>query len=131
MHKKISIIAASIALMGALSACGRPATPPPTVASERYTAYGHYYTEGTLITNDGNAWDYHTDAISDQTPVDAMPVWAGFDDNGTPADITDDIVLGLVYDRETAIYDALETALEDEFAIERDGNNIRIKGGVN
>lgn len=46
----------------------------------------------------------------------------GFDDNETP----DDIILGLVYDRETAIYDALETALSDEFEIERNDNNIRI-----
>ena len=93
----------------------------------RYTAYGRYYTDGTVITNDGNEWSYSTDTISDKTPYDTMPVWIGFDDNGT-ADITDDIILGLVYDRETAIYDALETALSDEFELERDGNNIHIGG---
>ena len=42
-------------------------------------------------------------------------------------DITDDIILGLVYDRNTAIYDDLETALSDKFELERDGNNIHIK----
>ena len=94
----------------------------------RYTAYGRYYTNGTVITNDGNEWGYSTDTISDKTPTDAMPVWIGFDDNGTPADITDDIILGLVYDRNTAIYDALETALSEEFELERDGNNIHIGG---
>lgn len=93
----------------------------------RYTAYGRYYTDGTVITNDGNEWAYSTDSISDKTPTDAMPVWIGFDDNGT-TDITDDIILGLVYDRETAIYDALETALSDEFELTRDANNIHIGG---
>lgn len=93
----------------------------------RYTAYGRYYTDGTVITNDGNEWSYSTDVISDKVPTDNMPVWIGFDDNGT-ADITDDIILGLVYDRNTAIYDALETALSDEFELERDGNNIHIGG---
>jgi hypothetical protein len=99
----------------------------PEVVHTRYTAYGRYYTDGTVITDDGNEWSYSTDTISDKTPTDNMPVWIGFDDNGT-ADITDDIILGLVYDRNTAIYDALETALSDEFELERDGNNIHIGG---
>lgn len=98
----------------------------PEVVHTRYTAYGRYYTDGTVVTNDGNEWAYSTDTISDKTPTDNMPVWIGFDDNGT-TDITDDIILGLVYDRNTAIYDALETALADEFELERDGNNIHIK----
>ena len=34
----------------------------------RYTAYGRYYTDGTVITNDGNEWSYTTDIISDKTP---------------------------------------------------------------
>lgn len=93
----------------------------------RYTAYGRYYTNGTVVTDDGNEWSYTTDTISDKTPTDAMPVWIAFDDNGT-VDITDDIILGLVYDRETAIYDDLEAALGDAFELERDGNNIKIGG---
>ena len=100
------------------------------IANTTYTAYGRYYTDGTVTTNDGNDsmwWEYSTDSISNQTPYDGMPVWVAFDDNGTPDDITDDIILGLVYDRETAIYDDLETALSDKFELERDGNNIRIK----
>ena len=99
----------------------------PTVESTRYTAYGRYYTDGTVITDDGNIWDYSTDTISDKTPYDNMPIWIGFDDNGTPDEIHDDIILGAVYDRETAIYDALETALADEFELERNDNNIQIK----
>lgn len=98
------------------------------VEHTKYTAYGRYYTDGTVITADCNEWAYSTDIISDKTPYDGMPVWIGFDDNGTPDNITDDIVLGLVYDLETAIYDDLEDALGDKFEIERDGNNINIKG---
>lgn len=97
--------------------------------SQRYTAYGRYYINGTVTTDDGNVWEYSTDSISDKTPTDAMPVWVGFDDNGTPDIVEDDIILGLVYDRNTAIYDDLETALSDKFELEREGNNIRIKGG--
>lgn len=126
MKKMLALILA----MGAfLMTTGCTSTEPaPKVESQRYTAYGRYYTDGTVITNDGNEWSYSTDIISDKTPYDAMPVWVGFDDNGT-ADITDDIILGLVYDRETAIYDQLETALSESFELEREGNNIKIKGG--
>ena len=102
----------------------------PKVEPQRYTAYGRYYTDGTVITNDGNEWEYQTDLISDRIPTDAMPVWVGFDDNGTPNEVTDDIILGLVYDRNTAIYDDLESALSDSFQLERDGNNIQIKGEI-
>lgn len=100
------------------------------VEPQTYTAYGRYYTDGTVITDDGYdalGWYYSTDTISDMTPYDAMPVWIGFSDNGTPDYIKDDIILGLVYDRETAIYDELETALGDSFETERDGNNIRVQ----
>ena len=96
-------------------------------AHTRYTEYGRYYTNGVVITDDGNEWSYTTDTISDKTPYDNMPIWIGFDDNATPNDITDDIILGVVYDRETAIYDALESELSAEFELERDGNNIRIQ----
>ena len=121
----IKRLAALILVMGAfLMTTG--CVPPSKAEPKTYTTYGRYYTNGTVITNDGNEWAYTTDTISDRTPTDAMPVWVGMDDNGTPDDITDDIILGLVYDRNTAIYDALETALSDEFEIERNGNNIKI-----
>lgn len=100
--------------------------PAPQAESTRYTAYGRYYTDGTVITNDGNEWAYNTDSISDKAPYNAMPVWVGFDDNATPDDITDDEILGLVYDRNTAIYDQLEEELSEEFEVERNGNEIRI-----
>ena len=56
-----------------------------------------------------------------------MPVYICFDDAGTPDNIYDDIVLGVVYDRETAIYDSLEVSLSQSFELERDGNIIHIK----
>lgn len=105
--------------------CTKVETPKHEPA--QYTAYGRYYTNGTVITNDGNEWNYAADTISDRVPTDAMPVWVAFEDNGTPTDITDDIILGLVYDVNTAIYDALEIALSDKFEVERTDNNIRIK----
>lgn len=129
MHKSIIKTVALTLSVGAIimsTGCTK-SDPMPQVESTRYTAYGRYYTDGTVTTNDGNVWDYAADTISDRTPYDAMPIWIGFDDNGTPDDITDDIILGLVYDRETAIYDALEKELAESFEMERDGNNIRIQ----
>lgn len=125
------LIAISILFTLFLSGCTtkvEPTSQIQKVESTRYTAYGRYYTNGTVITDDGNIWDYSTDTISDKEPTDNMPVWIGFDDNGTPTDITDDIVLGLVYDVNTAIYDALETELSQEFELTRDGNTIHIGG---
>ena len=125
--KKLLALALTAGAFLMLAGC---ATNEPKVHT-RYTAQGRYYTDGTVITADGNEWGYAADLISDQTPTDAMPVWAGFDDNGTPDDIADDIILGLVYDRNTAVYDALETALSDKFVLERDGNNIKIQEVIN
>lgn len=96
------------------------------VEHTQYTAFGRYYTDGTVITDDGNIWGYDTDSISERAVYDNMPVWVGFDDNGTPNDITDDIILGLVWDKYTAIYDKLETSLSESFTIEREGNNLTI-----
>ena len=92
----------------------------------RYTAYGYYYIDGTVITDDGNEWDYMTDSISNHEPYDGMAVMVGFDDNGTTDDITDDIILGLVWDKTTSIYDKLEDALSDKFKVDRNGNDLKI-----
>lgn len=108
--------------------CSPKVEPTPKPDPQTYTAYGRYYTEGIVITNDGNEWGYSTDTISNRTPTDGMPIWVGFDDNGTPEEITDDIILGVVYDRNTAIYDELESALGEDFELEREGNNIHIGG---
>ena len=125
MKKLLALVPAGITALTV--GCTKAEAPTPKLESVRYTAYGRYYTNGTVITNDGNEWSYTTDTISDKTPTDAMPVWVAFEDNGTPDNIYDDIILGLVYDRNTAIYDALETALSDKFELERTNNNIYIK----
>lgn len=103
-------------------------TKTEIVEITKYTAYGRYYTDGTVITDDGNIWSYATDIISDKTPYDGMPIWVGFSDNGTSDRVEDDVILGVAYDRNTAIYDELETALGDSFELERQDNNIKIKG---
>lgn len=122
------ILTASILLLS-VSLCGC-ATTVDTVEQEHVQYYqsGRYYTFGELITNDGNVWEYTQDIISEEQAYNNEPVYAVFDDNGTPENIYDDAILGLVLDRETAIYDALEVALSAEFNLDRDGNNIRIHG---
>ena len=105
--------------------------PIAQVEAKTYTAYGRYYTDGNVITNNGSdalRWEYSTDLISNREPYDGMPVWIAFSDNGTSNIIKDDEILGLVFDRNTAIYDELEEELSEEFVIERDGNKITIKG---
>lgn len=79
----------------------------------------------SIICPNGEAFIYETDMISDVPVYDGMPVWAGFDDNGTPNDIKDDIVLGLVFDREIAIYDELYDSFSEneDWIVTRPRNN--------
>lgn len=128
MKKKIAI-----ALVGAtmlLSGC----TKEPQVIAEvkpvesaTYITAGRYYTCGEVITEDGNIWGYFQDIISEKESYNNEPIFALFDDNGTPDNIYDDEILGVVLDRETAIYDALEVALSESFNVERNGNIISVK----
>lgn len=128
-------IAFSLALL-ALTGCGNKATKTieteSAVESVVYFQYGRYHInadlQGQVLTEDGNIWGYTQDVISDNPAYHNEPVVAVFDDNGTPDDIYDDIILGLMLDRETAIYDKLEMAFSENgnFTVERDGNNIRI-----
>lgn len=120
--KKVLLITTICSIL--LTGCTKPAPAP--VQSEQYITQGRYYTDSHIITNDGNCWDYSTDIISDRTVQDNMPVFVAFDDNGTPDNIYDDVILGCVYDINTAIYDELEDKLSESFELERDGNNIRI-----
>lgn len=123
MKKILATILISLCLVGCNSTESEP-EPEHT----RYTVnYCRYYTDGTIITSDGMIWGYSTDTISDELPYDGMPVVMALDDNGTPDIIEDDIVLGLVYDRKTAIYDCLESELSEAFKLDRNENNIRIQ----
>ena len=58
----------------------------------QYTTDGTYYLDGTVITEDGNKWDYDTDTING----DGIAVVVRFDNNGT-INITDDIILSINY----------------------------------
>lgn len=107
--------------------------PSETIATETVLKetirieHGRYYLNGTVITNDGNEWWYSTREISSREPYDGMPVTVVFSDNGT-TEKTDDIIEGVVFDRETAIYDELEKEMSqvDGWTVTRNGNEIRI-----
>ena len=125
-------------ILTALSLCGCSVDEETSTdvvdATQEHSTYfqsGRYYfsadLQGEVVTEDGNIWGYTQDIISEEPSYHNEPVVAIFNDNGTPDVIEDDIILGLVLDRETAIYDALEVSLSEAFKIERDGNNIRIQ----
>ncbi len=124
----LSILALS---MITLTGCGnKPIEEESAVESAVYFQYGRYYfnanLNGQVVTKDGNIWNYTQEIISEKPSYHNEPVLAALDDNGTPNIIEDDSIIGLILDRETAIYDELESALSDDFTIEREGNNIRI-----
>lgn len=56
--------------------------------STNYVAPG-YYANGTVITDDGNIWDY-------QTEMRDSSVHVVFNDNGTADNIYDDIIIDLI-----------------------------------
>ena len=125
MKKVLAITLLALTLTG----CGTT-TPieAPKAECKAYIASGRYYSAGQLITNDGNIWGYTQDIISEKPSYDNEPVYAVFNDNGTPDVIEDDIIEGLVFDMETAIYDALEQEFSqvEGFTVERTNNNIKI-----
>lgn len=57
--------------------------------SANYVMPGHYYSDGTVITDDGNIWDY-------QTEMHDGSVHVVFNDNGTADNIYDDIIIDLI-----------------------------------
>lgn len=126
----LSILATSmIALVGCSPK--KQTISKPIVEKTVYFQSGRYYLNGNIITNDGNIWGYTQDIISEAPAYDNEPVYVGLNDNGTPNIIEDDEVVGLVLDRETAIYDELEKAFAEDsaFTVKREGNNITI--GIN
>ena len=93
---------------------------------EQYVTIGRYYVDGSIVTYDGNVWGYQTEIISDEPSYNNEPVYVVFDDNGTETDIYDDVIIDLMLDVRTAIYDELEIELSKEFVLERENNNIKI-----
>ena len=102
-----------------------PAQETTAVESQTYLLAGRYYTCGELYTKDGNVWEYSQDLINEKPSYDNQPVFALIDDMGT-GNKYDDVILGLVFDAETAIYDELEIRLAEEFSVTRDGNNLHL-----
>ena len=121
----IALMGATMLFTGCASTAEIPETTAPEVEHQTYIMSGRYYTNGELFTEDGNAWDFSQDIISEKPSYDNEPVFALIDDMGT-GNKFDDEVLGLVLDVETAIYDELEIALSEDFNIERNGNNLHI-----
>lgn len=78
--KKITFILFLCAII--LSGCGAKET-------SNYVAQGNYYSDGTVITNDGNIWDYQTEMSNGNVHV-------VFNDNGTTNNIYDDIIVDLI-----------------------------------
>ena len=124
MKKALIILSLAITLTGCTS------QPYSEIESNNYVVpHSRYYTDGTIETSDGMLWGYETETISNIQPYNGMPVFMCMNDNGTPEIIKDDIVLGLVFDRETAIYDALATSFDEgNIQYERNGNIIAIQG---
>lgn len=87
--KKFAICAAFGIFFGAMffTACDEPTTTVEH-SSNTYTTYGTY-SDGTVITDDGNIWDYSTDMDNDTSVV------VVFDDMGTNS-IYDDEILTIV-----------------------------------
>lgn len=82
------------ALMLAAQLTGACATTAPSASV--YTLDGIYCVD-EIYTSDGNHWSYDMlDYVGDVPAYDGMPVTVWLSDNGTPEDVTDDVVLGLV-----------------------------------
>lgn len=87
------ILAALMLAAQLTSAC---ATTAPSASANVYTLDGIYCVD-EVYTSDGNHWSYGMlDYVGDTPTYDGMPVTVWLSDNGTPDDMTDDIVLGLV-----------------------------------
>lgn len=77
--RKIALILAML-----LAGCQKQVEP------EMYIVSGHYYADGTIITEDGNIWGYTNETFDDNFPVNVL-----FDNNGTET-IYDDVIIGIV-----------------------------------
>lgn len=83
------------ALMLAAQLSGACATTAPSASANVYTLDGIYCVD-TVYTSDGNRWGYDmVDYVGDTPTYDGMPVTVWLSDNGTPDDVTDDVILAL------------------------------------
>lgn len=86
MRKLLIAVLTILYLVG----CGAESSPEPE--HTMYIVSGHYYACGEVITEDGNVWGY----VSGTSDYDNKPVNVLFDDMGTPDNIYDDEIVGLV-----------------------------------
>ena len=83
------------ALMLAAQLTGACATTAPSASANVYTLDGIYCVD-EVFTSDGNHWSYDMlDYVGDTPAYDGMPVTVWLSDNGTPDDVTDDVILAL------------------------------------
>ena len=83
------------ALMLAAQLTGACATTAPSASANVYTLDGIYCVD-EVFTSDGNRWSYDMlDYVGDVPAYDGMPVTVWLSDNGTPDDVTDDVILAL------------------------------------
>lgn len=87
-----------IVMLACLCFCGCTVAYEPIESMEptMYIVSGHYYTSGEVIAEDGNIWGYSQDIISDASSYDNQPVYVLMYDAGTPNNIYDDEIIGLV-----------------------------------
>lgn len=84
------------ALMLAAQITGACAGTTPSTTANIYTLDGIYCVD-EVYTSDGNRWGYDMlDYVGDIPTYDGMPVTVWLSDNGTPDDVTDDVILALV-----------------------------------
>ena len=70
-------------------------TTAPSASANVYTLDGIYCVD-EVYTSDGNHWSYDmVDTIDGIPAYDGMPVTVWLSDNGTPDDVTDDVILAL------------------------------------
>ena len=84
------------ALMLAAQLSGACATTAPSASANVYTLDGIYCVD-EVYTSDGNRRGYDmVDTIDGIPAYDGMPVTVWLSDNGTPDNVTDDVILALV-----------------------------------
>ena len=83
------------ALMLAAQLTGACATTAPSTPVNVYTLDGIYCVD-EVFTSDGNHWSYDMlDYVGNVPAYDGMPVTVWLSDNGTPDNVTDDVILAL------------------------------------
>ena len=84
------------ALMLAAQLSGACATTAPSASASAYTLDGIYCVD-EVFPSAGNRWGYEVlDTIDGIPAYDGMPVTVWLSDNGTPDNVTDDVILALV-----------------------------------